>query len=64
MSSSSTAQQLQNNEELGDQKPIQLLRQLLEDQEGATESTFLQELFLQRLPLDVHMVLPLEPQLI
>ena len=51
-------QQLISSEELGDQKPSQLLRrmqQLLGDTADATP--FLRELFLQRLPANVRMVL-------
>ena len=53
-------QQLLNSEELGDRKLSQLLRQmqqLLGDKATTIDQSFLRELFIQRLPPNVRMVL-------
>ncbi|XP_064475718.1 uncharacterized protein LOC135389614 [Ornithodoros turicata] len=53
-------QQLLSAEELGDRRPTQLLRsmrQLLGDGASSTSDSFIRELFLQRLPRNVQMVL-------
>jgi hypothetical protein len=57
-------QQLLSIEELGDRTPSQLLRrlqQLLGDKPTATDSAILREVFLQRLPANVRMILAANP---
>ncbi len=57
-------QLLFTSEELGDKKPTQLLRrmqQLLGDRPAMADESFLRELFLQRLPPSVRMVLASTP---
>ena len=57
-------QQLFHHEELGDRKPLQFLRrmqQLLGDKARKTDNAFICELFLQRLPANVRMVLASTP---
>lgn len=58
-------QLLFTSEELGDKKPTQLLRrmqQLLGDRPAMADESFLRELFLQRLPPNVRMVLASTPE--
>ncbi|XP_049528972.1 uncharacterized protein LOC125947743 [Dermacentor silvarum] len=53
-------QQLLTAEELGDRKPTELLRRMRHlsgDQSAALDTSILQELFLQRLPQQVRMIL-------
>lgn len=54
--------QLLTEEELGDRKPSQLLRRLRQLQgESAMDTSFLRELFVQRLPANAQMVLASTP---
>lgn len=49
-----------HSEDQGDRKPTQLLRrmqQIMVDKVSTTDNSFLRELFLQRLPANVRMVL-------
>ncbi len=58
-------QQLITTEELGDCKPTQLLchmQQLVGNRPSVFDSSFLHELFLQRLPQNVRMVLVSTPE--
>ena len=57
-------QQLFHHEELGDRKLSQFLRrmqELLEDKARETDNAFIRELFLQRLPANIRMVLASTP---